>query len=102
MKVQTARWEMVRPDFAKWNQDSETIRKLGIEAEHRRSRERFLALYMIGSGQSNATQWAEETGRNPRTVMGWVHEYNVKGPSALYYQHSGGRRPLFAQKRSSR
>ncbi len=93
---------MIRPDFDKWDQDRETIRRLGIEAEHKRSRERFQALYMIGTGQVNATQWAEETSRNPRTVMGWVHSYNGKGPAALYYQQSGGRTPLFVQKKSSR
>ena len=93
---------MVRPDFAKWDQDSEMVRQLGIEAEHKRSRERFQALYMIGSGQSNATKWAEETGRNPHTVMEWVHNYNAEGPKALYYQQSGGRTPLFAQKKSTR
>jgi Homeodomain-like domain len=93
---------MIRPDFDKWEQDSETIRRLGIEAEHKRSRERLQALYMIGTGQVNATQWAEESGRNTRTVMEWVHTYNAKGPAALYYQHSGGRAPLFVQKKSSK
>ena len=93
---------MIRPDFDKWNQDNETMRRLGIEADHKRSRERFLALYMISTGQMNATQWAEETGRNPRTVMEWVHTYNAKGPAALCYQRSGGRTPLFVQKKSSR
>ena len=93
---------MIRPDFDKWDQDRETIRRLGIEAEHKRSRERFLALYMIGTGQVNASEWAAETGRNPRTVMEWVHTYNTKGPSALNYQHSGGRVPLFVRKKSSR
>ena len=93
---------MIQPDFDKWNEDAETMRRLGIEAEHKRSRERFLALYMIGTGQSNATRWAEETGRNPRTLMEWVHTYNAKGSSALYYRRTGGRAPLFVQKKSSR
>jgi len=93
---------MIRPDFDKWKQDSETMRRLGIEAEHKRSRERFLALYLIGTGQMNATQWAAESGRNPRTVMEWVHSYNAKGPAALCYQRSGGRPPLFVPKKSSR
>jgi transposase len=93
---------MIRADFDKWEQDSETMRRLGIEAEHKRSRERFQALYMIGTGQVNATQWAQETNRNPGTVMEWVHSYNAKGPSALCYQQSGGRPPLFVQQKSSR
>lgn len=93
---------MVRPDFAKWDQTIETIRRLGLEAEHKRTRERFMALYMISTEQSNATRWAQETGRNPRTVMDWVHLYNYQGPTVLTFQHSGGRTPLFAQKKSSR
>ncbi len=86
---------MIRPDFDKWGQSLTEIRQLGIEAEHARSRERYQALYMIGSGQSNATQWAKEIGRNQRTVLEWVHRYNEVGPSGLEYRHSGGRRPLF-------
>lgn len=93
---------MIRPDFDKWNQSRETIRRLGLEAEHKRTRERFMALYMIGTEQSNATRWAKETGRNPRTVMDWVNLYNHQGPSALTFEHSGGRLPLFVQKKSNK
>lgn len=85
---------MVRPDFAKWNQSLEDIGRLVVAAEHKRSRERFQALYMIGSGQSNASQWAQTTQRNERTVMNWVHLYNTKGPAAVQYRHSGGRTPF--------
>jgi hypothetical protein len=85
---------MIRPDFGKWGQDAEAIRRLGVEAEHSRSRERFQALYMIGIGQTNASQWAEKIGRNPRTIMEWVHTYNAKGATAIHYQHSGGCPPF--------
>ena len=85
---------MVRPDFAQWNQSVEEIGRLVVEAEHKRSRERFQALYMIGTGQSNATQWAQTTQRNERTVMNWIHLYNTKGPAAVQYRHSGGRTPF--------
>ena len=68
---------MISPDFVKWKQTVEEVRRLGIEAEHERSRERFQALYMIGSGKSNATQWAKEINRKDRTVMDWVHRYNT-------------------------
>lgn len=44
---------MVRPEFEKWNQTVEDIRRLSIEAEHPRSRERLQALYMIASKQEN-------------------------------------------------
>ena len=86
---------MIRPDIAKWNQSVSDLRRLSIEAEHRRTRERFLALYMIASKQMNATQWAAEIGREDDTVLSWVHKYNAEGPEAMAYWRSGGRRPLF-------
>jgi transposase len=85
---------MLRPDFSKWEQSLEDIRRLSIEAEQPRSRERFQALYQIGSQQSNATEWAGKIGRNPRTVMDWVRRYNSLGPTSLEYRHTGGRTPL--------
>ena len=88
---------MLRPNFGKWEQSIEDIRRLSIEAEHPRSRERFQALYQIGSHQTNATEWAEKIGRNPRTVMEWVHHYNRLGPAGLEYRHTGGRTPLLAK-----
>jgi hypothetical protein len=89
---------MLRPDFDKWQQTADDVLKLAREAAHPRSRERFLALYAIGSGQSNATHWAKASGRENETVMGWVHAYNAGGPTAVVYRHSGGRTPLFAQR----
>ncbi len=64
---------MVRPDTAKWGQELADLRRLSLEAEHRRTRERFQALYMIGSRQTNATAWAREIGRTLDTVLRWVH-----------------------------
>jgi transposase len=90
---------MIRPDTAKWNQTLAELRRLSVEAEHPRTRERFLALYLIGSGQTNATRWSAEIKRADATVMGWVHTYNESGPAALTYRRSGGRPPLFAQNR---
>ena len=84
---------MLRPNFEKWKQNAEEMRRLSIEADHPRSRERFQALYMIGSGQTNASQWASRIKRCQQTVLKWVHLYNADGPSALAYQHSGGRQP---------
>jgi transposase len=91
---------MVRPALGKWQQTVSELRRLSVEAEHARSRERYQALYMIASGQSNATQWAMQIGRKNQTVMEWVHRYNASGPEALHYQKTGGRPPLFAQSRS--
>lgn len=92
----------IRPDFAKWNQKAEDIRRLAIEAEHRRSRERFQALYQIGTEQYNSSQWAQEIKRQPQTVLEWVHVYNEYGPDKVHYQSSGGRKPKLdeAEKKS--
>ena len=81
---------MIRPIFEKWGQKAEKIRRLSIEAEHPRSRERFQALYMIGTGQKNASEWSRKIKRKKQTVLGWVHWYNEKGPQSIHYQHSGG------------
>ncbi len=85
---------MLRPDFAKWGQSPTAIYELSLHASHARSRERFQALYAIGTLRCNATQWAAEFGRKNQTVMGWVHLYNEQGPDAVHYQRTGGRTPL--------
>ena len=95
---------MIRPDFAKWNQDAEAMRRLSLEAEHPRSRERLQALYMIGSGQKNASQWAQQINRQKQTVLKWVHGYNEFGPEHITYQATGGAQPKLSEaekKRSS-
>ena len=66
---------MVRPDFEKWNQTAEDVRRLSVEAEHPRSRERFQALYIIGSHQDNASHWAQGIKRQKQTVLKWVHRH---------------------------
>ena len=93
---------MIRPDFEKWNQRALDMRRLSIEAEHARSRERFQALYIIGSGQKNASQWAKEINRQKQTVLEWLHNYNELGPDSLAYQHSGGRRAKLSQDEKKR
>lgn len=92
----------MRPDFEKWNQTAEDVRRLSIEAEHRRSRERFQALYMIGTGQKNASQWAKESNRQKQTILGWVHRYNELGPASIHYQHSGGRQANLSEAEKKR
>jgi hypothetical protein len=94
-----AEGKMIRPETAKWGQSAADLRRLAVEAEHPRTRERFLALYMIVSGKTNASEWSVEIGRDDDTVIGWVHTYNESGPEAMYYRRTGGRSPLFAKKR---
>lgn len=90
---------MVRPELAKWGQTLDDVRQLAVEAAHARTRERFQALYMIGSEQSNATLWAAVIGRSDETVLQWVHGYNAAGPGALHYQRTGGIPPFLAKRR---
>ena len=89
---------MLRPDFSKWAQTAEDLLNLAREAAHARSRERYQALYAIGSGESNATQWAKATGRENETVMGWIHQDNAGGPAVVAYRHRGGRVPFLAKR----
>jgi transposase len=63
-------------------------------APHRRTRERFLALYDIVQGSRGATRVALRAGRHPQTVMGWLRAYNAHGPEALVYRRTGGRPPF--------
>ena len=93
---------MVRPDFEKWKQTAEDLRRLSIKAEHARSRERFQALYMIGSGQKNASQWAKAIERQKQTVLEWVHRYNEQGPDRIAYQPTGGRQAKLSEEEKKR
>ena len=81
---------MVRPDLTKWNQSIDDLLQGSINAQHPRTRERYLALYMIASGQSNATLWAKQTNRCDESIMKWVHRYNEVGPDSLIYRRTGG------------
>ena len=92
---------MVRPDVEKWGQTLANLRVLSVEAKDARSRERFLALYMITNKQTSACAWAREIGRTKETVLKWVHDYNRLGPEGVFYRHTGGRRPFWARCRSS-
>ena len=90
---------MVRVELAKWGQTLEDLRRASLEAPHARSRERFQALYLIASGQFNATACAAHIGRQDETVLSWVHLYNDGGPDALTYRHTGGSAPLLRPSR---
>ena len=85
---------MVRVEMAKWGQTPEDLRTASLSSAHKRTRERFQALYLIASGQFNATTCAAHIGRADDTVLGWVHLYNTSGPDALSYRKTGGRSPL--------
>ena len=85
---------MIRVEIQKWGQSLEDLRRLALQAEHPRTRERFLALSLIADGTHNATSWADQFGRQDDTVLKWVHDYNSTGPDALAYRRTGGPAPL--------
>lgn len=87
---------MLRVNHEKWGQTVEDLRYLSIHSEHKRTRERFLALYEVAEG-SNATQVAAKSGRQDETVQGWVKRYNAEGPDSITYRHTGGRAPLLTR-----
>ena len=93
---------MVRVEMAKWGQTLEDLRRASVHAAHRRSRERFQALYLIASGQFNATACAAHIGRQDETVLGWAHRYNEHGPDALTYRRTDGRAPLLTSRGRNR
>ena len=93
---------MLRPDFEKWGQSAEEMLRLATEAEHPRTRERCLALYMIGTRQTNAARWSEEIGRQSMTVQRWVRRYNAEGMEGIIYEHTGGPTPFLPPKSASR
>src|SRR5919205_3117710 len=86
---------MLRVDYGRWGHTVEDLRQLATKASHRRTRERFLALYEIAA-ESCATRVASRTHRHPQTVMEWVHLYNTRGPEALAYRRTGGGAALFS------
>ncbi len=90
---------MVRVDMAKWGQSLEDLRQASLQAPHRRTRERFQALYLIAAGRFNATTCAAHIGRQDETVLAWVHLHNCKGPDALNYRKTGGGSPLLSLSR---
>lgn len=90
---------MIQVNLAKWRQTVEDLRLASLHGAHPRDRERFQALYLIASGQFNATTCAAHIGRQDETVLRWVRLYNERGPDALAYRHTGGRAPLLPTRR---
>ena len=93
---------MLKPNLAKWNQTLNDLFELAVQAEHPRSRERFLALYHLASEGGGASAYASRTNRDRITVMEWVHKYNELGTQAIHYRRSGGTVPLFRKRALAR
>lgn len=79
---------MLKLSLGDWEQTVDNLREQALTAEHPRTRERWMALYEIATGK-NATVVGKKTGRNPQTVMEWVHQYNENGPSAMVFGQTG-------------
>ena len=87
---------MLKVDYTKWNESPETLLDRALNSEHRRTRERFLALYNVTQG-SYPTQEASRLGRHAQSVIKWVNDYNDEGPDALTYRRPGGASPLLTR-----
>jgi hypothetical protein len=92
---------MLRVNHIQWGQDISDLRDLAVSATHERTRERFLALYEIAAGRTNATTWAKDNVRHFQSVQSWVHLYNDHGPEALIFCHTGGWPPPFVRRVAS-
>ena len=57
---------MVRPDLDTWGHTLDDLRRFAVQAQHPRSRERLLALYMIASQLEEMPKGARES--RPATV----------------------------------
>jgi hypothetical protein len=86
---------MLIPDPGRWGQSLQDLHFVALKADHPRTRERFLALYILAKDGGGASAYARSTGRDRCTVMDWVNQYNRLGPDSLVYRSTGGRRPLF-------
>jgi hypothetical protein len=92
---------MLSVDHDKWGQSVSDLRETAVASSHQRTRERFMALYEVADGKSNATSWAVDNGRHFQSVQAWIHVYNEYGPEALCFQHTGGRLPLLTRRPAS-
>jgi hypothetical protein len=84
---------MLKLNCSRGNQIIDVLRDQALSAEQPRTRERWMAMYEICTGK-NATTVGRGTGRNPQTIMEWVHRYNEIGPEAMVFKQTGGHPPL--------
>lgn len=91
---------MLTVEYERWNKSVSDLREEALKADHVRTRERLMALYDICKGKS-ATKIRKETGRNPQTIMDWVHRYNYSGKEALLYKRTGAHTPFLKRNRRS-
>lgn len=86
---------MLIPALQRWQQSIGDLYDLALHSEHPRTRERFAALHHLAMHGGGATAYANDIGRDRITVMDWVRKYNLFGPAAMKYRHTGGTPPFF-------
>jgi hypothetical protein len=57
---------MLKVCYENWNHTPEKLRNFAFNSEHQRTRERFLALFEIATGNKNTTQVSKETNRKTK------------------------------------
>jgi transposase len=70
--------------------NSEHLEQLCLQATDIRSLQRLQAIYLRGQGKT-PPEIARILGRCPKTVRNWIKRFNIGGPDALKYTHTGGR-----------
>ncbi|HKQ08260.1 MAG TPA: helix-turn-helix domain-containing protein [Blastocatellia bacterium] len=70
--------------------DLTALEQLCSQATDRRTRQRLKSIYLRGQGMA-PTEIARILGRSPKTVRTWIKQFNLAGPEALKYKHTGGR-----------
>jgi transposase len=70
--------------------DMAALEQLCLQATDRRTRQRLKAIYLCGQGKTPC-EIARLVGCTPKTVRVWIKQFNLGGPDALKYKHTGGR-----------
>ena len=78
--------------LGEWQLDMHAVRERMYRAPTPRERERWHAIWLMARGMS-ATQVAEALERDAHTIGIWADEFDVKGPTGLSFEQSGGPPP---------
>lgn len=70
--------------------DIAALEQLCLQATDRRTHQRLKAIYLCSQGKTS-TEIARMLDRTPKTVRIWIKQFNLGGPEALKYKHTGGR-----------
>lgn len=78
--------------LGRWHLDVKAVRERMYGAPTPRERERWHAIWLLARGWS-AAQVAEALERDAHTIGIWADEFDVKGPTGLSFEQSGGTPP---------